>query len=125
MDNIIRIAAVLALTGLSRVSVWRLVRLNQFPPPIELSANAIGWLESDVAGWRASRPRRTFRAGRRKRSRLTSPAKRRAPGKKTRRIPPPRRHAQRRSASPAERSRSVYRALNAKSRPPKRKPGEV
>jgi prophage regulatory protein len=62
MDNIIRIAAVLALTGLSRVSIWRLVRLNQFPSPIELSTNAIGWLESDVVAWRESRPRRTYRA---------------------------------------------------------------
>ena len=62
MDNILRIAAVLALTGLSRVAVWRLVRLGQFPPPIELSANAVGWLESDVAAWRASRPRRTYQA---------------------------------------------------------------
>ena len=95
MDNIIRIAAVLALTGLSRVSVWRLVRLNQFPPPIELSANAIGWLESDVAGWRASRPRRTYRAPASEEIPPDQPReKARRPERKTRRMPPaPRRHA--------------------------------
>src|SRR5215472_17901399 len=98
MDNIIRIADVLARTGLSRVSVWRLVRLNQFPPPIELSTNAIGWLESDVVAWRESRPRRTYRAKAPKEIQPDQPdqphEKAQRPERKTRRMPPaPRRHA--------------------------------
>jgi prophage regulatory protein len=62
MDAILRVDAVIARTGLSRVSIWRKVRTGQFPAPIELSANSIGWPESDIAKWQASRPRRTYGA---------------------------------------------------------------
>jgi len=62
MDNMLRIADVMARTGLSRVSIWRQVRAGQFPAPIELSVNTIGWLENDIASWQASRPRRTYGA---------------------------------------------------------------
>ena len=60
MNHMLRIADVMARTGLSRVSIWRQVRAGQFPAPIELSANTIGWLENDIASWQASRPRRTY-----------------------------------------------------------------
>jgi prophage regulatory protein len=62
MDNILRIADVTARTGLSRVSIWRKVRTGQFPAPIELSTNSIGWPESEVTAWQSSRPRRTYGA---------------------------------------------------------------
>jgi prophage regulatory protein len=95
MDNIIRIAAVLALTGLSRVSVWRQVRAGQFPAPIELSANTIGWLENDIASWQASRPRRTYRAPAPEEIPPDQPRETaRPPKRKTRRMPSaPRRRA--------------------------------
>ncbi len=95
MDSIIRIAAVLALTGLSRVSVWRQVRAGQFPAPIELSANTIGWLENDIASWQASRPRRTYRAPAPEEVPPDQPReKARRPERETKRMPPaPRRHA--------------------------------
>ena len=63
MDNILRVGEVIARTGLSRVSIWRKVRAGEFPAPIELSANSIGWPESEVAQWQASRPRRRYGAG--------------------------------------------------------------
>jgi prophage regulatory protein len=62
MDTILRIPDVVARTGLSRVSIWRKVREGKFPPPLELSSNAIGWPESEIAQWQASRPRRTYGA---------------------------------------------------------------
>jgi prophage regulatory protein len=62
MDTILRIPDVIARTGLSRVSIWRKVREGQFPAPIEISANTIGWPESEIAQWQASRPRRTYGA---------------------------------------------------------------
>ncbi len=62
MDNILRIADVVARTGLSRVSIWRKTRAGEFPAPMELSANTIGWPESEIAQWQASRPRRTYGA---------------------------------------------------------------
>jgi prophage regulatory protein len=89
MDNIIRIADVLVRVGLSRVSVWRLVRAGQFPAPIELSANAIGWPENDIASWQASRPRRTYRAPAPEEIQPDQPReKARRPERKTRQMPP-------------------------------------
>jgi prophage regulatory protein len=62
MEYILRIAEVVARTRLSRVSIWRKVRAGQFPAPIELSSNTIGWPESEIAQWQASRPRRRYGA---------------------------------------------------------------
>jgi prophage regulatory protein len=62
LDTILRIADVTAKTGLSRASIWRKVRAGQFPAPIELSANSIGWPEREVAAWQTGLPRRTYGA---------------------------------------------------------------
>jgi prophage regulatory protein len=62
MSNVLRIAGVIASTGLSRVSIWRKVREGQFPAPIELGSNSIGWIEPEVVEWQASRPRRRYGA---------------------------------------------------------------
>jgi prophage regulatory protein len=62
VDNILRITDIVACTGLSRVSIWRMVRAGPFPAPIQLSANTIGWLESEIAKWQETRPRRTYGA---------------------------------------------------------------
>ena len=60
MDNILRIADVTARTGLSRVSIWRKIRAGQFPAPLEISSNTIGWPESEIAEWQSTRPRRIY-----------------------------------------------------------------
>lgn len=44
-----------ALTGLSRVTVWRLRRQGQFPCPIRLSANRIGWRLQEIVDWLGAR----------------------------------------------------------------------
>ncbi|SRR5216683_4347974 len=46
----------------SRVQLWRDIRANRFPPPIEIGPNRIAWLRSEVEAWKASRPRRTYQA---------------------------------------------------------------
>lgn len=46
----------LMLTGLSRTTRWRLIRRGEFPPPRQLSPNAVGWLRGEVDDWLASRP---------------------------------------------------------------------
>jgi prophage regulatory protein len=53
---------VCAVTGKSRVQLWRDVRSGRFPAPIELGVNSLAWLRSEVEDWKASRPRRTYRA---------------------------------------------------------------
>lgn len=41
------------LTGLSRSTVWRLQQAGEFPDPIRLSSNRVGWWESELTAWKA------------------------------------------------------------------------
>ncbi len=61
-DQMLRAPQVMARTGLSRSTIWRRIRGGTFPPPVELGVNSIGWLESSITAWLASRPRRTYNA---------------------------------------------------------------
>ena len=45
--------------GLARSTLYKLIGLGQFPAPIRLSVNSVGWLEEDVENWLASRQRGT------------------------------------------------------------------
>ena len=54
-DTILRLPAVTEATGLSRVTVWRYVRAGNFPAPVRLGPNAVGWRTSAVEAWIASR----------------------------------------------------------------------
>jgi predicted DNA-binding transcriptional regulator AlpA len=49
-----------AKTCRSIPALKRDVRAGRFPPPLELGANQIGWRQSWIEGWLASRPRRTY-----------------------------------------------------------------
>lgn len=42
--------------GLSRVTLWRMVRAGEFPPPLALSEMRKGWRESAVSEWIETRP---------------------------------------------------------------------
>src|SRR5439155_2846707 len=55
-DRYLRAREVCERVGLSRTTIWRQVRRGEFPTPRRLSANAIGWMASDVEAWIASRP---------------------------------------------------------------------
>jgi len=50
-DRILRRREVQRTTGLSRSSLYRLIAAGSFPSPIQLSANAVGWLETEVSAW--------------------------------------------------------------------------
>lgn len=50
-----RLAEILSLTGLSRSTIYELMRKGQFPRPVNLSARAVAWPESAIAAWLASR----------------------------------------------------------------------
>jgi prophage regulatory protein len=60
--KILRGNAVCKKTGKSRPQIWRDVRDQKFPAPIELGPNSVGWFEDEVDTWLASRPRRTYGA---------------------------------------------------------------
>jgi prophage regulatory protein len=54
-DWFIREPEVKRLTGLSRTTRWRLERKGEFPQRRQLSENAVGWLDSEISLWIASR----------------------------------------------------------------------
>ena len=56
-DRLIRLKEVLRLTGLSRSSLYRKIRAGTFPESVELGERVVGWWESEVRAWMASRPK--------------------------------------------------------------------
>jgi prophage regulatory protein len=58
-DCILRVRAVCERCGLSRATVWRLVKAGHFPRPFPLSSErTAGWLASAVDQWIADRAAR-------------------------------------------------------------------
>ena len=48
---------VLEKVPVSRTTLWRMERAGQFPKRLQISANRVGWLETDVDAWvEARRP---------------------------------------------------------------------
>ena len=58
----LRIRQVMQLTGLSRMTIYRLELAGRFPKRRRLSENSVAWLESDIAAWADSRPIAHLRA---------------------------------------------------------------
>lgn len=52
---IIRLPEVLQSIGLSRPSVYRLMKLGEFPQQVKLGHSAVGWLRAEVSQWIADR----------------------------------------------------------------------
>jgi prophage regulatory protein len=52
---ILRLPQVKARTGLSRSSVYLQIAKGTFPKPIQLGERAVGWLDSEISQWLASR----------------------------------------------------------------------
>ena len=53
--RILRQPDVLARTGLSKSTIYQLIKDKQFKAPIKLGERAVGWLESDVEEFLAER----------------------------------------------------------------------
>ncbi len=64
--KILRRAEVMERIGVSNITLWRWIQAKKFPAPLELGANTIGWLESDIDDWITSRVRRIYEKGIRK-----------------------------------------------------------
>ena len=47
----IRVGQLREKTGLSESSIWRLVRLRQFPRPMKLSPGCTAWFEHEIDEW--------------------------------------------------------------------------
>lgn len=54
-DKILRWPQVQEMTGLSRTTIWRLIRAGKFPASVKITSHATGWSRAQVAAWVASR----------------------------------------------------------------------
>ena len=56
--RVLRREKVEAMTGLSRSTIYALVRRGSFPKPLRLGPRAVGWRLADVRDWIAAPERR-------------------------------------------------------------------
>ncbi|MHB1643521.1 MAG: helix-turn-helix transcriptional regulator [Acidithiobacillus sp.] len=57
MDKIIRFPEVVDITGLSKATLYRMLREGQFVPRVQISERNVGFRQSEVAKWVESRQR--------------------------------------------------------------------
>ena len=57
VDRIVRLKEVTAMTGLSRSSIYALIKKGSFPSQVKLTIRSSGWLWKEVNCWVLSRPR--------------------------------------------------------------------
>ena len=50
-ERILRIKEVTEITGLSRTTIWRMERKDEFPARVQLGVGSVGWKASDVNNW--------------------------------------------------------------------------
>lgn len=55
MTHILRLPEVIKITGLSRSTIYLMIKAGSFPPPIKLSARASGWLAHEIELWKESK----------------------------------------------------------------------
>lgn len=54
--TILRLPEVMKITGLSRSSIYLMMKQDSFPKQISLGARAVGWLEGEIKEWVSNRP---------------------------------------------------------------------
>jgi prophage regulatory protein len=50
-NRIVRMRELKLLLGVSNATIYRHIKLNKFPKPIQLSTNIVGWRLSVVEAW--------------------------------------------------------------------------
>lgn len=55
-DRLLRIRDLKEKVPLGRTTIWRKERVGEFPARRDLGGGVVGWLESEVDQWIASRP---------------------------------------------------------------------
>ena len=58
-DKMLRRDEVEIICGLTRSTIYRLMREGKFPPPKRLGPRAVRWPSSEIETWLAARPRAT------------------------------------------------------------------
>lgn len=54
-DRILRFHEVSRVTGLGRTSIYEGIKEATFPAPVRLTKTAVGWRQSEIDAWIASR----------------------------------------------------------------------
>ena len=57
IDPVLRRQQVEAITGLTTSALYRLVKLGDFPKPVQITSGTVGWKYSEIFVWLESRPR--------------------------------------------------------------------
>lgn len=55
VNKVIRLPAVIDMIGMSKPTVYNMIKRGAFPAPIKLGQKASGWLVSEVQNWIAER----------------------------------------------------------------------
>jgi prophage regulatory protein len=53
--SFLRLPEVKLLTGLSKSSLYSLIRTNSFPAPVRLGPRTVAWVRSEIKQWAAER----------------------------------------------------------------------
>ena len=56
IPRLLRLPAVMEVTGLARSTVYRMIAEHTFPAPVKLAKRAVGWRHDDVRQWTIGRP---------------------------------------------------------------------
>lgn len=51
IDRFLSRAEIEAITGLSYTTLWRRMKVGEFPSPVQLSPNRVGWPKSAIVDW--------------------------------------------------------------------------
>lgn len=53
-DFLLRRKEVEKIAGISRASIYRLIKAGKFPRPVALGTGSVRWKQSDVIAWQSS-----------------------------------------------------------------------
>ncbi|EKB3147304.1 AlpA family transcriptional regulator [Escherichia coli] len=54
-ERFLRLPEVMHLCGLSRSTIYELIRKGEFPPQVSLGGKNVAWLHSEITAWMAGR----------------------------------------------------------------------
>ncbi len=55
-ESLLRLPAVVRMTGLAKSTIYKHVALRQFPSPVSLVGRAVAWRLTEVVRWNRDRP---------------------------------------------------------------------
>lgn len=56
MTKLLRLPAVIEVTGLGRSTIYAQIADGKFPAPVKLGVRAVGWPETAIIDWLNTRP---------------------------------------------------------------------